>query len=63
MTPPPRVPRFVEGTELLDDGTVLHLATVRFADASLSLEGQDHPAFAELKAALMPQLQEMYSSK
>jgi hypothetical protein len=29
---------------------VLHLATVSFADASLSLEGQDHPAFAELKA-------------
>jgi hypothetical protein len=48
--PPPWVPRFVEGKELLDDGSVLHLATVRFADASLSLEGQDHPAFAALKA-------------
>jgi hypothetical protein len=30
---------------------VLHLATVRFADdTSLSLEGQGHPALAELEA-------------
>ena len=49
LAPPPRLPRFVDGTETLDDGTELHLATLRFADAALALEGQDHPAFAELK--------------
>ena len=43
-------PRFADGIELLDDGTELHLATVRFSDASISLEGDDHPAFAALKA-------------
>ena len=47
--PPPQLPRFVDGTEILDDGTVLHLASLRLADASLALEGQDHPAFAALK--------------
>jgi hypothetical protein len=55
LTPPLLASRFVEGTELLDDGTVLHLArvaTVRFADASLALflEGQDNPDFEALKA-------------
>jgi transposase InsO family protein len=50
LAPPPRIPRFVDGTELLDDGTVLHLASLRLADASLALEGTDHPAFAALKA-------------
>ncbi len=28
----------------------LHLASVRFVDTSLDLEGSDHPAFAALKA-------------
>ena len=48
-TPPP-LQLFSDGTELLDDGTELHLASLRFTDASLALEGQDHPAFAALKA-------------
>ncbi len=34
---------------MLDDGTELHLASLRFADASLAMERQDHPAFAALK--------------
>jgi hypothetical protein len=50
LAPPPQLPRFVDGTELLDDGTELHLASLRFVDASLAMEGQDHPAFAALKA-------------
>ncbi len=29
---------------------MLHLASLRLADASLALEGTDHPAFAALKA-------------
>ena len=44
---PPRLLLFVDGTEILDDGTELHLASLRFVEASLALEGQDHPAFAE----------------
>jgi hypothetical protein len=50
LAPPPRIPRFVDGTELLDDGTVLHVASLWLANASLALEGMDHPAFAALKA-------------
>jgi hypothetical protein len=50
LAPPPLPPRFGEGTEVLDEGTELHFASLLFADASLALEGQDHPAFAELKA-------------
>ncbi len=49
LAAPPPLPRFVDGTKLLDDGTVLHLASLLLADAALALEGQDHPAFAELK--------------
>jgi len=44
-TPPPRLPRFADGTELREDGTELHLASLRFADASLAFKGQDHPDF------------------
>ena len=47
-TPPPV--RFATGVELLSDGTELHLASVRFVDTSLDLQGSDHPAFAALKA-------------
>ena len=36
--------------EHLTDGTELHLASWRFANASIALEGQDHPDFAALKA-------------
>jgi len=50
LAPPPPLPRFVDGIAMLDDGTELHLASLRFADASLAFEGQDHPAFAALKA-------------
>jgi len=35
--------------ELLSDGTELHLASLRFVDASLTLQSTDHPAFAALK--------------
>ena len=44
------LPHFVDGMELLAEGTELHLTSLRFADASLALEGQDHPDFAALKA-------------
>ena len=50
LAPQPLLPRFVDGTALLDDSTVLHLSSLRFTDASIALEGQDHRAFAELKA-------------
>ena len=36
--------------ERLPDGTELHLASLRFVDTTLNLEGTDHPAFAALKA-------------
>ncbi len=42
--------RFVGGTEVLRDGTELHLASFGLADAELRLEGADAPAFATLKA-------------
>ncbi len=42
--------RFVGGTEVLRDGTELHLASFGLADAELCLEGADAPAFAALKA-------------
>jgi hypothetical protein len=35
--------------ERLSDGTELHLASLRFVDTSLTLQGTDHPAFADLK--------------
>jgi hypothetical protein len=47
---PTLVGRFVEGMEVLRDGTELHLASFRLADAELRLEGADDPAFATLKA-------------
>ena len=50
LAPAPPLPRFLDGMELLTDGTELHLASLRFADASIALEGQDHPDFAALKA-------------
>ena len=50
VLPPPATPRFVDGTELLADGTELHLASLRLVDTSLTLPGMDHPAFTALKA-------------
>ena len=48
--PEPRcVGRFADGVEVLKDGTELHLASFCLADAELSLEGADDPAFAGLK--------------
>ena len=47
---PPLAGRFVGGVEVLRDGTELHLASFRLADAELRLEGSDDPAFAALKA-------------
>ena len=47
---PPLAGRFVGGVEILRDGTELHLASFRLADAELRLEGSDDPAFAALKA-------------
>ena len=44
------VGRFTDGVEVLTDGTVLHLASIRLADAELRLDGSDDPAFASLKA-------------
>ena len=41
--------RFVDGVEVLKDGTELHLATLCLAEAELRLTGTDDPAFAELK--------------
>ena len=34
---------------LLTDGAELHMASLRFVDTTIALEGQDHPAFAALK--------------
>ena len=48
-TPPAALPRFLNGIELLNDGTELHLASLRLVDTSLTLSGADHPAFAALK--------------
>ena len=47
----PALGRFATGTERLTDGTELHLASLRFVDTSLNLQGADHPAFAALKSA------------
>ena len=48
--PEPRcVGRFVDGVEVLKDGTELHLASFCMADAELRLAGADDPAFAALK--------------
>ena len=44
-------PRFIDGMARLADGTELHLASLRVVDTSLSLPGEDHPAF-KLAAAL-----------
>ena len=52
VAPPPRLPRFVGGSELLADGAELYLASLRPADASLAFEGRDHSAFADLKAEI-----------
>ena len=41
--------RFMDGVEVLKDGTELHLASFGLTDAELRLEGADDPAFAELK--------------
>ena len=46
----PALGRFTTGTERLTDGTELHLASLRFVDTSLNLQGTDHPAFAALKS-------------
>ena len=47
---PPVDGRFVDGVEVLRDGTELHLASFDMADAELRLTGADDPAFAALKA-------------
>ena len=47
---PPLTARFVDGLEILRDGTELHLASFCLADAKLRLEGADNPAFASLTA-------------
>ena len=46
---PPLAGRFVDGVEMLRDGTELHLASFCLADVELSLSGADHPAFTALK--------------
>jgi hypothetical protein len=50
----PALSRFTTGTdstpERLTNGTELHLASLRFVDTSLKLQGADHPAFAALKS-------------
>ena len=48
--PPPSTARFADGTELLRDGTELHLARFGLADAMVKLSGQDDPAFTAMKA-------------
>ena len=48
---PPVAGRFVDGVDVLRDGTELHLASFCLADAELRLTGADDPAFAPLKAA------------
>jgi hypothetical protein len=45
LAPTPPLPRFVDETELLDVSAVIHLVSLQLADASLALEGQDHPTF------------------
>ena len=47
--PPALDGRFLEGVEVLRDGTELHLASFCLADAELRLTGADDPAFAALK--------------
>jgi hypothetical protein len=42
--------RFVDGVEVLRDGTELHLASFCLTDAELRLSGDDDPAFLALKA-------------
>jgi len=42
--------RFVDGVEMLRDGTELHLASFCLTDAELRLSGDDSPAFTTLKA-------------
>ena len=42
--------RFVDGVEVLKDGTGLHQASICLADAELRLAGADDPAFTALKA-------------
>ena len=42
--------RFIDGMELLHDGTELHLASFCLADVELRLSGADDPAFTTLKA-------------
>ena len=46
---PPIADRFVDGLEILRDGTELHLASFRLADAELRLDGADDPAFTAVK--------------
>ena len=41
-TPPAALPRFLDGIELLNDGTELHLASLQLVDTSLTLSGADH---------------------
>jgi hypothetical protein len=41
--------RFVDGLEVLTDGTELHLASFCLTDAELRLTGEDDPAFDDLK--------------
>ncbi len=48
--PPTPTCRFVDGLEVLRDGTELHLASFHPADAELRLAGVDDPAFAALTA-------------
>ena len=47
---PPLTGRFRDGVEVLRDGTELHLASFRLADAELRLGGADDPAFTALVA-------------
>ena len=42
-------PCFEDGTALLTDGTEPHLASLRFVNTTIALDGQDHPALAALK--------------
>jgi hypothetical protein len=48
-TPPLVAGRFVDGVEVLRDGTELHLASFCLAETELRLVGEDDPAFATLK--------------
>ena len=49
LAPPPPLPHFADGTALLIDGTELQLPSLRSVDTTITLEGQEHPAFAALK--------------